>query len=108
MAAGILMGAFGAHGLKETLDAARMETFKTGVFYHLVNALGLILVGTLQLQGTKGAHFLPSGAFLTLGILLFSGSLYLIAVNGMTALGILTPVGGICLAAGWIFLIFSF
>ena len=108
MASGILLGAFGAHSLKETLDPARLEIFKTGVFYQLVNALGILILGALQIQGSKGSHFFPSGAFLTAGILLFSGSLYLIAVNGMTGLGLLTPVGGICLAAGWIILIFSF
>ena len=107
MASGILMGAFGAHALKETLEPARLETFKTGVFYQLVNALGLLILGTLQLQGSPRSHFFPSGAFLSAGILFFSGSLYLIAVNGMTGLGLLTPVGGLCLAAGWILLIFS-
>lgn len=107
MAAGISLGAFGAHGLKDTLDPARMELFNTAVFYQLVNALGLLIVGTLSLQSPSRSRLFPSGCLLLAGILLFSGSLYLIAVNGTTELAMLTPVGGICLAAGWIFLIFS-
>ncbi len=105
MAAGILLGAFGAHGLEESLSEEQMELFRTAVFYHLVNALGLLLVGTLSLQSPSSRLF-PSGCLLTAGILLFSGTLYLTATGGM-ATAILAPVGGICLAAGWIFLIFS-
>lgn len=108
MAAGILLGAFGAHGLETTLDAHQMEIFKTAVFYQIVNALGLILIGVLSLQAPSRSKLFPTGAFLTAGILLFSGSLFLIAVNGMTGLALVTPVGGICLVAGWIFLIFTF
>ncbi len=107
MAAGVVLGAFGAHGLKGMLEPAQMEVFKTAVFYHLVNALGLLVVGTLSLQSPGRSRLFPSGCLLSAGIVLFSGSLYLIAVNGMTSLALLTPVGGICLAAGWIFLIFS-
>jgi len=108
MAAGILLGAFGAHGLKTILDAAQMEMFKTAVFYQIVNALGLILIGTLRLQAPTRSKLFPSGALLTAGTLLFSGSLYLIAINGMTGLSLVTPLGGVCLVAGWIFLIFTF
>ena len=108
MAAGVLLGAFGAHALKTVLDAGQMEIFKTAVFYQVINALGLILIGTLGLQSPSRSKLFPSGALLTAGILLFSGSLYLITVNGMTGLSIVTPVGGICLVAGWIFLIFTF
>lgn len=107
MAAGTLLGAFGAHGLKDTLSAAQMEIYKTAVFYHLVNALGLLVVGALSLQTPSRSRLFPSGCLLTVGILVFSGSLYLVAANGMTQAALLAPVGGICLAAGWIFLIFS-
>ena len=107
MASGVLLGAFAAHGLKDVLDAAQMELFKTGIFYQLINALGLILIGTLSLQSPSRSKLFPSGAFLTAGIILFSGSLYLMAVQGMTGLALVTPVGGICLVAGWIFLIFT-
>ncbi len=108
MASGILLGAFGAHGLKGVLDAGQMEIFKTAVFYQIVNALGLLLIGVLSLQTPSRSKLFPTGAFLTAGILLFSGSLYLIAINGMTGLALLTPIGGICLVAGWIFLVFTF
>jgi uncharacterized membrane protein YgdD (TMEM256/DUF423 family) len=108
MAAGILLGAFGTHGLKDQLEPAKMELFKTGVFYHLINALGLLIVGTLSLQSPGRARLFPSGAFLSIGILLFSGSLYLMATGTtVTGLALMTPAGGICLAAGWIFLIFT-
>ena len=107
MAAGILLGAFGAHGFEPSLDEARMEIFRTAVFYHLVNALGLLIVGTLSLQSPSRHRLFPSGCFLTAGILLFSGSLYLNAINGIGGVALVAPVGGICLAAGWIFLIFT-
>jgi uncharacterized membrane protein YgdD (TMEM256/DUF423 family) len=107
MASGILLGAFGAHGLKEALDPSQMEIYKTAVLYHLVNALGLLIVGTLHLQSPSRSRLQPSGAFLAAGILLFSGSLYLMSTSGMAWLGLVTPVGGICLAAGWMFLIFG-
>lgn len=107
MAAGIVLGAFGAHGLNGVLTPEHMAAFKTAVLYQMVNALGLMLVGALDLQSPGRARLFPVGSLLTAGIVLFSGSLYLITVNGMTSLGLLTPVGGICLAAGWIFLIFS-
>ena len=107
MAAGVLLGAFGAHGLKDALDAAHMEIYRTAVFYHLLNALGLVLVGTLHLQSPTRTKLFPCGVFLSAGILMFSGSLYLLSTGGGAWLGLLTPVGGICLAAGWIFLIFG-
>ena len=107
MAAGVLLGAFAAHGLKESLDPGQMEIFKTAVLYQLVNALGLLVVGTLSLQAPSRSRLFPTGAFLTAGVLLFSGSLYLLTVNGMTPMAFITPVGGICLVAGWIFLIFT-
>jgi uncharacterized membrane protein YgdD (TMEM256/DUF423 family) len=107
MTAGILLGAFGAHGLQGTLNETQMRNFHTAVFYQLVNALGLLVVGTLSLQSPSRARLVPSGGFLTAGILLFSGSLYLSVTSPLTGLGAVTPLGGICLAAGWIFLIFS-
>lgn len=106
MAMGVMLGAFGAHGLKAVLEPEQMEIFKTAVFYQMANALGLMIVGTLGLQSPR-AKTSASGAFLSIGILFFSGSLYLMALKNMTWLAAFTPVGGICLIAGWIFLLFS-
>ena len=106
MAVGVLLGAFGAHGLKAFLEPDQMDVFKTGVFYQIVNALGLLVIGVLGLQNPRARTF-PSGAFLSAGILLFSGSLYLITLKGMSWMGAVTPIGGICLVAGWIFLVFT-
>ena len=107
MASGIVFGAFGAHGLREVFTPEKMAIFKTGVLYQLVNALGLLIVGTLDLQSPNHSKLFPTAAFLTAGIVLFSGSLYLIPLYGLAGVGILTPIGGICLAAGWIFLVFT-
>ena len=108
MALGIVFGAFGAHGLKDTLTPESMAVFKTGVLYQMLNALGLLLVGALDVfqPETRSKRF-PCAAFLTAGIVLFSGSLYLISLCGLTGVGIVTPIGGFCLAAGWIFLVFT-
>ncbi len=95
------LGAFGAHGLKGRLSAQLFEVYQTAVLYHLVHAVGLVLVGLI-------AHLLPdsapvrwSGWLLAAGTLLFSGSLYLLAVSGIRWLGAVTPLGGLAFLAGW-------
>lgn len=99
----VALGAFGAHGLKPRLSAEMMQAYKTGVDYHFYHALGLLLIGVL-------ASTMPSGLlqwsalFLGLGIVLFSGSLYLMAVTGIRWLGAVTPFGGVSFIAGWVLL----
>lgn len=96
----VLAGAFGAHGLQRVLDETHLRTWQTGVTYHLAHALALVLVGTLEeLRGRalSGAHL----AF-GVGIPLFSGSLYALAVTDVRALGMITPLGGLSFLAGWL------
>jgi uncharacterized membrane protein YgdD (TMEM256/DUF423 family) len=99
--AGVLLGAFGAHSLKSTLTAEAMAIYRTGIDYHLMHALGLILIGVLRRQ-QPASHRLRAAAWLmAMGILIFSGSLYLLALTGVRLLGAITPLGGLCLIAAW-------
>ena len=96
------LGAFGAHALKATLEAnGTREIWNTAVLYHLTHAIALVV---LALHPTSLR--LASG-LLTAGIVIFSGSLYILAVTNMKWLGAITPVGGLCFLAGWLWLIFS-
>jgi len=92
----VALGAFGAHGLKRLLDEhGQMETWRTAAHYHLAHA-GVLLVLALRSTVAK----LPF-AFFSVGIVIFSGSLYLLAVTNVRWLGAITPIGGICLLVGW-------
>lgn len=103
LAGAVAIGAFGAHGLKSILTEELMQVYKTGVEYHFYHALGLLLVGVISLN--KPSRALNwSALFLVIGIMLFSGSLYLMAVTGIKWLGAITPVGGVSFIVGWVFL----
>ncbi|HEY5673055.1 MAG TPA: DUF423 domain-containing protein [Malonomonas sp.] len=98
----VALGAFGAHGLKSKVSAEMLAVWQTAVQYHIVHALGLILLGIL-------IHLLPqagllriSGWLLFSGIVLFSGSLYTLVLSEVRALGMVTPVGGILFLLGWL------
>ncbi|MBK6336449.1 MAG: DUF423 domain-containing protein [Betaproteobacteria bacterium] len=94
-------GAFGAHALKGRLDADLQAVWQTAVQYHFWHALGLLAVGVL-LRLEPGRRGLAAAAWLLLlGLVLFSGSLYLMALSGWRLLGAVTPVGGVALLAGW-------
>jgi uncharacterized membrane protein YgdD (TMEM256/DUF423 family) len=96
---GVAMGAFGAHLLYARLAALHMaEVWETAVFYHLIHAVVLLLLASRPTFAR-----LPWNCFL-IGILLFSGSLYLLAYTGVKWLGIITPFGGLSLLAGWLIL----
>jgi len=97
------LGAFGAHGLKSQLSETMLQTYKTGVEYHFYHALGLLLIGVLALS-IPSPLLKWSAILLTLGIVLFSGSLYVLAVSGIKWLGAITPFGGVSFIAGWILL----
>ena len=97
---GVVAGAFGAHALASQLDAKSLQTFETAVRYHLIHGLGLLAVGILVRSGV-GAPAGLAGALMTAGIVLFSGSLYWLAVGGPSWLGPVTPLGGLCLIAAW-------
>jgi uncharacterized membrane protein YgdD (TMEM256/DUF423 family) len=105
MALGVAIGAFGAHGLKARLDEYSMSVYEKAVFYHFVHALGLLIVSFLPKTGTF-SEFATSWVcgLLLAGIVLFSGSLYLLAVTGNRGLGAITPIGGVCFIAAWVML----
>ena len=97
----VALGAFGAHGLKGRIDPYLLEVYKTGVQYHLAHALGLILLGVIvELRGFDRAYRW-SGIAMGTGIVLFSGSLYLMAVTGIRWLGMVTPIGGVLFLVAW-------
>jgi uncharacterized membrane protein YgdD (TMEM256/DUF423 family) len=99
---GVALGAFGAHGLREQLSEKMMAVWQTGVQYHLIHAVALILVGILfhLFSGTGALKW--AGYLFVLGIILFSGSLYLLAVLEIRKLGMITPLGGLSFLAGWL------
>ena len=106
----VILGAFGAHALKPILGADLLQTFETGVRYQFYHAFALLAVGIIHLYApTKGVT--RAGTFFMIGIILFSGSLYLLALlkanggEGLGAVGILTPIGGAFFILGWIMLI---
>lgn len=100
----VMLGAFGAHGLENLLSPARIATWQTGVLYHMFHTLALFGAGLLLQQVPDNSLVIRSAAGFLTGIVLFSGSLYLLAVTGMTRLGFITPLGGVAFLAGWAFL----
>ncbi|MFQ5629763.1 MAG: DUF423 domain-containing protein [bacterium] len=101
----VALGAFGAHALKETLDVYSKEIYEKAVLYQMFHALALLAVGILQkFYPQMSLHI--SGWGFAIGILLFSGSLYVLAVTNAKWLGAITPFGGLAYLAGWGWLIF--
>lgn len=100
---GVALGAFGAHALQDRLGARALEIFETGVRYHLIHALALFGVGLLLLRAPS-AWLGASGWLFTAGIVVFSGSLYALALSGVRAFGAVTPLGGVAFLVGWILL----
>jgi uncharacterized membrane protein YgdD (TMEM256/DUF423 family) len=101
----VMLGAFGAHALRGYLDTYSMGIWEKAVFYHFIHALGLLMAGMMSAAGTisaKGASRVS--ALLFAGILLFSGSLYALAISGQRYLGAVTPFGGIAFIAAWLWL----
>lgn len=95
----VALGAFGAHGLKDRVDAAELEIWRTGVLYHVLHAFALVLYG-LALE-RRPAKAWPAWCF-ALGSAVFSATLYLMVLGGPRWLGAITPFGGTALIAGWI------
>lgn len=111
-AVAVALGAFGAHGLKKIVAAETVQTFQTGVQYQMCHALALLLTGLLYEKCSQKFASLAGNLFIA-GITLFSGSLYILTIGKaaeITALdkaGIITPLGGVCFIAGWLFLFFA-
>ncbi len=102
-AIGVVAGAFGSHALRTRLAPEMASAWDTAVLYHLLHSAVLLAIAFYGVLGERPVR-LPAGLF-TAGIALFSGSLYLIALTGWRALGPVTPLGGLCLIAGWISLL---
>jgi uncharacterized membrane protein YgdD (TMEM256/DUF423 family) len=100
-ATAVMAGAFGSHALKGQLSPDALAIWQTGVFYHLTHAIVLLIIafGTAGLE--ERVRFI-AGIMFALGIILFSGPLYLLSLTSIRALGMITPVGGVLLIAGWI------
>jgi uncharacterized membrane protein YgdD (TMEM256/DUF423 family) len=98
----VAAGAFGAHALRERLDQRALEVFEVGARYHLIHAVAMVLAGALVVRGASTAGWL-----FMVGIVLFSGSLYALALTGTKGLGAITPIGGLAFLAGWIWLAWS-
>jgi len=104
----VLSGAFAAHGLKTMLDAQQLALFETAARYQMYHALALLIVGILASLRQFSRPLLKLAAFaFILGIFLFCGSLYLLALSGITWLGAITPLGGTAFLAGWLALMIA-
>jgi len=109
---GVIIGAFGAHFLKSRLDATNLETIKTGVLYLFIHTLAALLVCVIaQRQQNPGRWLKLAGIGFLAGIVLFSGSLFIISTRSLTGLpvasiGFVTPLGGLSFILGWLFLLF--
>jgi uncharacterized membrane protein YgdD (TMEM256/DUF423 family) len=103
----VISGAFGAHGLRGRLDAYSMGVYEKAVFYQIVHALGMLIVPLFTRAGvlTESAAAWVCGLLLA-GILIFSGSLYVLALTGIRTFGAITPVGGLSFIAAWFLLAF--
>jgi len=100
----VALGAFGAHGLKARLSPEMMVVYQTGVQYHFYHALALLACAVLMQSGFDSAPLRYSACAFTAGIVLFSGSLYMLALTGQRWLGAVAPVGGLSFMAGWLLL----
>jgi uncharacterized membrane protein YgdD (TMEM256/DUF423 family) len=108
MALAVGMGAFGAHGLRNRLDTYSLSVYEKAVFYHFIHALGILLTSLLA---RTNAISIPGQArvawLLLIGIVVFSGSLYALALSGARILGAITPIGGVSFIAGWLLLAYE-
>lgn len=98
----VALGAFGAHQLKTVISPEMLEIFKTGIIYHLVHAVIITAIGFYA-----NPKFFKSALFLSIGIILFSFSLYIYSVTGIKTLAIITPFGGVSLLIGWLLIIIA-
>src|SRR5690242_17348393 len=108
LALGVMIGAFGAHGLQGRIDARGMDIYQRAVLYHFIHALGILIVAALANAGALTRSATDWVCWLLLaGIALFSGSLYALVLSGVDGLGAITPIGGLSFIAAWIVLAIS-
>ena len=97
----VAFGAFGAHALKNRLDDYALGVFETAVQYHFYHSLALLAVGILAISQPHTALLRSSGILFLVGLVIFSGSLYVLSLTGVRVLGAITPLGGLAFIAGW-------
>lgn len=103
----VALGAFGAHALEGKLTEKYIAIWETAVQYQMFHAIGLLVIGVLASNAIMGAHptLHKAGYFILAGIIIFSGSLYVLSLSGIGVLGAITPIGGVAFIIGWILLI---
>lgn len=104
MALAVALGAFGAHFVRDVLTPEHFDVYQTAVQYHFFHSLGLLIVGLVTFHVPDSPWLLWSGRLLIAGIVIFSGSLYLLAATQTGWFGAITPLGGLALITGWILL----
>ncbi len=102
---GVVLGAFGSHALRGKISDYYLDVYKTGVLYHFIHALGLFVVAWVSTISQDPKVNL-AGIFMVLGIIIFSGSLYVLSITGIKWLGAITPLGGLSFLVGWMLLVF--
>ncbi|MGI8508048.1 MAG: DUF423 domain-containing protein [Gemmatimonadaceae bacterium] len=100
----VVFGAFGAHALRARLTPEMLSVYHTGAQYHFYHALGLLLIAAIVMHVPGFGFARAAGWLMTVGIVLFSGSLYLLAITGVRWLGAVTPLGGLAFIAAWVLL----
>lgn len=100
----VALGAFGAHGLKQRLSADLLAVYQTGVQYHFYHTFALLAVGLLMLHMPANTSLRWSGLLFIVGIVIFSGSLYVLSLTGVKWLGAITPLGGVAFLVAWLLL----
>lgn len=103
----VALGAFGAHGLEGKITNKYLEIWKTGVTYQMFHSTGLILIGLLLGKFPEGSLINWAGWLMLIGIILFAGSLYILAVTQIKVLGAITPLGGVAFIAAWLLVIIA-
>ncbi|MHA7580488.1 DUF423 domain-containing protein [Paenibacillus vandeheii] len=100
----VVIGAFGAHMLKESIGADAIAVYETGVQYHMIHAIGLLIIGLTAGQLGPSTKLKWAARLLFIGIIVFSGSLYVLSISGIKILGAITPIGGVAFIVGWLLL----
>lgn len=103
----VMAGAFGAHGLRHSVDARGLEVFGMAATYQMYHGLGLILVALLAGFGLPRKLLTAAAGFMLAGVVLFSGSLYALVLLQTKGLGLVTPIGGVCFMLGWLFVVIA-
>jgi uncharacterized membrane protein YgdD (TMEM256/DUF423 family) len=108
LALAVVIGAFGAHGVRDMIGPEQMRIYETGVSYHFYHALGMLAVPLLAQAGLINASAAKWGfIFFSVGIVCFSGSLYILAITGQTLWGAVAPIGGTSFIAGWMAIVYG-